>query len=135
MRQVRVYTASKLQHAELWLELHKTCPEIHFTARWPFVVGKIPDAPEFARKFWQDDHADVARADVVLVYAAGPEEHLRGALVEAGIGIALGKHIVVVGKHQDYGTWQFHPQVSQYDTIEDALGSIKDWETPEHTCP
>lgn len=121
MRQVRVYTASKLDHAELWKHIRVRFPQIYFTARWPFFVGYIEEGPECAEHFWQDDEEDVRRSDVVLVYAANSEEKLRGALVEAGMGIAMGKLVIVVGKHPDYSTWQFHPQVEHADSIETAL--------------
>lgn len=121
MRQIRVYTASKLCHAELWKKLRVLFPEVYFTARWPYLVGQIEDQPAQAEQFWQDDLADIARSDVVLVYTAGREEHLRGALVEAGMGIALGKIIMVIGDHPDYGTWQYHSSVYKYPTVEVAL--------------
>lgn len=121
MRQVRVYTASKLEHAELWKHARGKFPGVYFTARWPFYVGQVPDTAEHAEQFWQDDEEDIRRSDVVLVYAANSDEKLRGALVEAGMGLALSKLVIVVGKHPDYSTWQFHPQVEHADSIEAAL--------------
>ena len=117
---IKVYTASKLAQAPLWKRLIVEWWEIDFTARWVVQhVGTTPDHPCFARIFWEHDHADVASADVVLLYAEA-NEHLRGGLVEAGIAIALDKKVIVVGEHPDYGTWQYHPNVHRVPDLEHA---------------
>lgn len=106
---IKVYTASKLYHAEMWRTLH--IDGVEFTARWPRLhVGTVPDDARYAKIFWMHDEEDVRASDVVLVYAE-PKDKLRGALVEAGMAIALGKDVIVVGEHDDFGTWQYHPLV------------------------
>lgn len=106
---IKVYTASKLRHAEMWRTLHMD--GVEFTARWPRLhVGTVPDDPRYAKIFWVHDEEDVRASDVVLVYAE-LKDKLRGALVEAGMAIALGKDVIVVGEHDDFGTWQYHPLV------------------------
>lgn len=148
-RQIRVYTASKTNHAAMWLRLRAEWPEVHFTARWPMqVLAGLPQTPNFAMQFWQDDLEDVKFADVVLVYAEyhaipfahsvmnntepkGEWEHLRGALVEAGMGIALGKRILVIGDAPDYGSWQHHPLCDKVENFEKArteLSHIQQYE-------
>lgn len=108
---IRVYTASKLGQAPLWRKLQNEWPHVFFHARWlRHVELKTPDSPENAVRFWQEDEQDVKTADALLIYAA-PDEHLRGALVEAGIAIASKVPVIVVGTHVDYGTWQYHPEV------------------------
>jgi nucleoside 2-deoxyribosyltransferase len=123
---MKVYTASKLSKAALWRQLRVDQSGIEFTARWPSYSGReptdpefVPDTPENAKWFWLEDEEDVAKADVVLVFAEG-DEHLRGALVEAGMGIALKKRVIVIGEHKDYGTWQFHPRVERVATLDEA---------------
>jgi nucleoside 2-deoxyribosyltransferase len=120
----KVYTASKLKHASMWRDLRSIwSSHVEFTARWPDLEDKLSDDECFAREFWRHDIQDIARADCVLVYAE-PGEHLRGALVEAGAGIALGKHVVLVGEHPDYGTWQYHPMVTKVDSLGWARAAI-----------
>lgn len=102
----KVYGASKLKHAPLWQGLRMTWQDIEWTARWPDLVGGVEDNDNFAREFWRHDVQDVMRSDCVLLYSQ-PDDRLRGALVEAGVGIALGKHVIVVGENPDYGTWQY----------------------------
>lgn len=116
----KVYTASKLWHWPAWLRIAREWTEVTFTAHWPgHVRDGITEVPENAVEFWVEDLADVARSDVVLVYAE-PGDHLRGALVEAGMGLALGKRVIVVGEHDDYGTWQYHPLVTRVANLAEA---------------
>lgn len=74
--------------------------------------------------FWKHDHEDVARCDVVLVYAE-PTDVLKGALVEAGIGIALNKTIIVVGDNEGYSTWQYHSLVKRVADLNEAEELLK----------
>jgi nucleoside 2-deoxyribosyltransferase len=110
-RAIRVYTASNLSEAPRWRDLVEEWPEVKFVARWPFKhVGTVPDEPVYAKVFWDHDLEDVASCDVVLVYAE-PGQKLRGALVEAGMALALHKRVIVVGDHDDYSTWRYHKNV------------------------
>lgn len=122
---IRVYTASKLTTAALWRDLEKQWPHVLFHARWlkHNLIG-TPDLPEFAPRFWKEDEIDVKTADAVLIYAK-EGEHLRGALVEAGMAIAFGVPVIVVGNHPDYGTWQHHECVTQCSTLDEARDYLK----------
>lgn len=119
----RIYMASKMQHAETWRKLYND-PTIHICSRWPFLEPFIDPTPANSRRFWQDDMADILACDALLVYAL-PGEHLRGALVEAGAAIALGKLVLTVGDHVDYGTWAHHPCVLTASTLSNAIAAIK----------
>src|SRR5690242_4583010 len=122
---IKVYGASKLLHKDMWVDLRSKWQEIEFTARWPILhVGTVPDEHYFAKIFWVHDYEDVLKADVVLVYAE-PEDKLRGALVEAGMAIAFGKQVIVVGEHPDYSTWQYHPQVNRVPNLDMARLLLK----------
>lgn len=122
---IRVYTASKMRHAARWRELCASTPHVQFHARWlkHTAIG-TPDTPEHAVEFWLQDEQDVKHADAVMLYAEG-DEHLRGALVEAGMAIAYGVPVIVVGKHSDYGTWQHHPGVTRVEDLTEALAYLK----------
>jgi len=122
---LRVYTASKLKHADKWRALCGDNLHIQCHARWlkHCAIG-TPDTPEHAVEFWMQDEQDVKDADAVLVFAEG-EDHLRGALVEAGMAIAYGVPVIVVGDHPDYGTWQHHPGVQKMDDLPSALAYLK----------
>ncbi|OCC05163.1 hypothetical protein BA190_09620 [Labrys sp. WJW] len=121
---LKVYTASKLVHGPKWRLTGRDEPGIYFHARWlkHNAIG-TPDIPEEAEDFWLQDEQDVRQADAVLVYAE-KGEHLRGALVEAGMALAYGVPVFVVGEHEDYGTWQEHPGVRKVPDIKTALKVI-----------
>lgn len=120
----RVYIASKMHHAEQWRELYKRA-DIHLVSRWPFLEPFVEPEAANAQFFWQDDMADVRACHVLFVYAL-EGEHLRGALVEAGAALALGKLVIVIGApHPDYGTWMHHPNVKAVDTIDAAIDLVR----------
>lgn len=118
---IRVYTASKLSASEVWEQLQEEWgAEVHFHARWlKHMKIKTPDTAQHAAQFWVQDEEDVLSADAVLVYAR-PEDKLRGALVEAGIALALAIPVIVVGDHPDYSTWQYHPGVKRVKDLNAA---------------
>lgn len=120
-RRLSIYFASKIYHAETGKILATEWTEFNWTARWPVHhVGKVPEHhQQFSRLFWQHDYEDVAKADVTMVWAR-PDDNLRGALVEAGIAIGLGKMVLVVGENENYGTWQYHPSVLRATDLEEA---------------
>lgn len=122
---VRIYMASKMHHGAWWKQLYSNDPDIHIVSRWPFLEEDILPTPENARKFWYDDASDIASAHVVIVYAES-EDKLRGALVEAGIAIGIGRQVIAVGCHPDYGTWQYHPFVIRVETLEEAFAKAKE---------
>jgi nucleoside 2-deoxyribosyltransferase len=115
----RVYFASKLQHASMWNNLKD--PRIHAHARWlKHIEYGTKETSSNARIFWEEDLEDIASSDFVVVYAE-EGEHLRGALVEAGMAIALKIPVILIGDHPDYGTWQHHRNVVKFDTLEEAF--------------
>lgn len=118
---IRLYTASKLCHAGKWRALCAASRHVQCHARWlKHCAMGTPDTAEHAAEFWLQDEQDVRDADAVLVYAEAGDR-LRGALVEAGIAIAAGIPVIVVGDHPDYGTWQHHPGVRRTADLKQAL--------------
>lgn len=115
----KVYIASKIRYAPVWRELYSHS-DIHIVSRWPFLETQVDDRPTNCRKFWQDDFTDVSSADILILFAE-EGENLRGALVEVGIALGLGKHIIVIGDHKDHGTWWHHPQVKKVINLEQAI--------------
>ena len=135
---MKIYTASKITLARGWANFRAEWTEHKFTSHWidRVLAGEEASAmhPEYAQEVWIEDEEDIRRADVVLVLGTHGE-HLRGALVEAGMGIALGKKIIVVGDHPDYGSWQFHPAVWPASNLEVARGLLRVWEMELTLCP
>lgn len=122
---IRVYFASKLHHAPKWRALCAANSHFVAHARWlKHIAIATPDKPEDAPEFWLQDEQDVRDSDVVIVYAEG-DDHLRGALVEAGIALACGIPVFVVGEHKDYGTWQYHPGVYKMPDLDSAIDGLR----------
>lgn len=116
----KVYFASKMEHAEKWRKLYTRC---HISSRWPFLEPFVEPTPENARKFWQDDYTDIRNCGVLICYAEEGEK-LRGALVEVGMALGMGKQVWLIGDHTDFGTWRYHPQISIYPDLETALAGL-----------
>lgn len=123
---IRVYFASKLHHADRWRRLCAESKEFIAHARWlkHSTIG-TPDTAEHARHFWLQDEQDVRDADAVVVFG-GKGDHLRGALVEAGIAIACRIPVFVVGDHPDYGTWRHHPGVRMIAEITELTAALRE---------
>lgn len=125
--QPKVYIASKLKYAERFKQLRiHWAQSIDLHARWfdqaaIELEGEV-DPTDF-HIFWLVDEEDVRNSDAVIVYAE-ENDKLRGALVEAGIAIALGKLVIVVGDSPDFGTWQHHPTVTRAGSLEHAKTMI-----------
>jgi len=135
-KRIKVYTASCLNKGPLWRELASVWEEVEIVARWPFLHVNnegLPDWPEdcpaHGAEFWQQDHDDVLRADVVLIYAIETDE-LRGALVESGMALGLGKPVIVAGKNHRFGTWQYHRLARRVPTLEAARSLLRLMSTP-----
>src|SRR5262245_28749645 len=110
---MKIYTASKTKHAEKWRRLR----QFHtITASWMDEVDK-KRAADFAGLATRCV-TEIADADFLLLYCE-PGEHLKGALIEAGIALALQKPIRCVGKCESLSrVFVKHPLWRQFATIE-----------------
>lgn len=109
MSSLSIYPASHTHLASFWVSLVKDWPEFQWVARWPEALkGGRTDAPEWAEMGWRENMEDLQRADWLLCYTDSYTP-LRGALVEAGGMLALGKPVLLVGFNSSWGSWQFHP--------------------------
>lgn len=122
---IRLYTASKISRTFIWQQLRtEYVGKIEFTSRWLDMCDLEATATrKDFRRFWLIDKADVERSDYLMIWGEN-EEHLRGALVEAGIAIANGIPVLTIGRHPDYGSWQHHPLVSNFPTVYDAFNHL-----------
>lgn len=119
----RLYTAGKLTAAPIFREYRKKYADrIEFTSRW--IDSEFFDDDKFhmgvKTRGWVIDHVDVVKSDALLIFGNLNDE-LRGALVEAGIAIALNRPVLACGFSKSFGTWQYHPNVLRFPTIDCAL--------------
>lgn len=132
MTKLKLYTASTLDRAQFWRDLALDWPEIEFCASWFRQDFFAESEPGACRKGWLRDMRDVSQCDVLMVYGAHGKT-LRGALVEAGVALALGKPVIVMGDHESYGTWQFHPGVVRLGSFVQAREWLKGYAYRLHT--
>jgi len=121
---LKVYFASKINKRDYWKSLCLENDHFIAHARWLKQVGfEQEQTPANMRVAWMQDEEDVMQADVVVVYGE-KDEHLRGALVEAGMAIAFRVPVIVVGDHPDFGTWQHHPGVKRAADLDEAIRTL-----------
>lgn len=122
---IRVYIASKLRHANLFMRLREEYPDIHFTARWPIVASLGSEAQRPVYQWMSESEIEISNSDCVLVYAEAGEI-LKTALVQVGIAYSRRIPIFVVGEHDSYAEWQFNAElVTRRPSIKRAMESIK----------
>lgn len=88
-----IYVASKaVAHGPMW--------RARRAAGWPIISTWIDESDEGATLDWPDLWgrclAEAARADVLIAYRE-PGEILKGAFIEIGVALGLGKPVIAVG--------------------------------------
>lgn len=122
-RYVKCYVASKLAHAPKLLALRADWPRVHFTARWVLTAALESERGTPAPIWIQNNVDDIARAEVVLVYAEAADE-LKGAIWEAGVAWTLEKEIWLVGDNRSYSQWKHAPRIHHGRSLEASLAEI-----------
>lgn len=100
---------------------------------WPIISTWIDEAGEgetadFGDLWWRIT-TEIFMAEKLVLYAESSDFPLKGALIEAGIAIGLGKPVVVclpgIVLHErsmaPIGSWIAHRNVRRIDRISDAL--------------
>lgn len=129
---IRVYIASKIQYAPQFRGYRRNwlIDGVFVNSRWIDMADaewatprKINVPPEEFRMCWLVDEQDVKDCQALIIYGA-QQDKLRGALVEAGMAIAMGKPVFAVGGHPDFSSWQHHPLVMPADSFDHAKTMI-----------
>ncbi len=114
-----IYVASKASHRPMWREMRKRYP---IEARWIDVddsyIGRELTDDEY-RGLWVTCIEDVSTSGAVVAwYEAG--EVWKGALIEIGVALALGKPVFLAGALPDH-SWVHHPLVEHVGDLPTAL--------------
>jgi hypothetical protein len=80
---------------------------------------------------WDRITQEITAADRLVLYAEADDFPLKGALIEAGIAVGLGKPVTVCLPHVELdrrsfrpvGSWIAHPLVERNDDIEEVMKS------------
>lgn len=118
---MKIYIASKTKHAGHWLKLRVMKPDHTFTSTWidEACEGQTRDYSELATRCL----ADVAQSDYLLLYCAAGEI-LKGALIEVGAALALGKEVRCVGDSGNLSrVFARHPLWRWFSSIDAALSA------------
>lgn len=114
---MKIYTASKISHAQMWRQLRAEHPYHHFTASWPDLIAlnlESEKSPLVFRDAWEQNIREVLEADILLLYFH-ESERLEGALVEVGAALAAGKRVHIISSTPEaLGTWKHHPLVTHW---------------------
>lgn len=118
----KIYIASKAHHRPQWRELRNKGYDI--ISQWIDINDKYSQDPTGLdyTKLWDACVQDVRKCDILILYVE-KDEHLKGALVQLGVALGLGKEIIVTGIFgDDNGTWYHNEKIQVSNlAIEDLL--------------
>lgn len=84
---------------------------------------------EFLSRLWNRITEEIAAADGLVLYAERDDFPLKGAFIEAGIALGMGKPVVVClpgveldDARRPIGSWIEHPFVRRNDDLRSAVG-------------
>jgi hypothetical protein len=121
MKPPKIYPASKSRHWPWWAALRAA--GLPIAASWIDCEFNRTgtEAPDWSLH-WRKCIEEAADADILLMFAAEGENQM-GALLETGAALAAGKLVYLVTPHE----WSFehHPRVRRFPTIEAAIGAIR----------
>lgn len=119
-----IYVASRVVRAPMWKALRDT--GIPITASWIDEAGEGETAS--FTELWIRLHGEINSSRGLIFYGSTEDAPWKGALVEVGIAIGLGKMVaaVVVGDlegrtYRPIGSWLEHPSVVRFSKLEDAV--------------
>lgn len=125
---MKFYVASRASVPErpaMWRDLRARGVEI--TSTWIDEAGEGQTACN--TDLWRRIMWEIGEAHALILYVEPADFPLKGAFIEVGAGLALGKRVLVVAPDvqlephtlRPLGSWAAHPLVSQHDTMQHAL--------------
>lgn len=127
-----IYVASRAsipERSQMWRGLRD--------AGWPIISSWIDEAGEGETEdfgeLWSRIVKEISDADVLILYAQQDDFPLKGALLECGIAMGLGKKIIVClpdvnledRSMRPIGSWIKHPNVVRVDSIVQARWKLQ----------
>ena len=123
-----VYVASRAsipERSAMWRALRAEGARI--TSTWIDEAGDGETAC-FA-ELWDRIMAEIGAAEKLVLYARSADFPLKGALIEAGVALGMGKPVVVClpdvileGRtHRPIGSWVAYRRVTRIDDVREAL--------------
>jgi hypothetical protein len=132
---MKIYTASKLRHVELWRTVRVEWTDLEFTSTWVDLVttedaDKLVD-PDTHAVGWRGNVIDVLRSNRLLFYHREGEAH-QGTFVEVGVALAakIPVHVVSNALHE-LNSWIYYPSVFLEDELQPFLQRMSDADNPD----
>ena len=114
------YVSSKLKHAQMWKAARDNGWDI--ISSW--IDGEKLEGHEALQDMWDTYFTEIAHCTQLVLYVE-PGEKLKGALIEVGAALMLGKKVVVIFTSGDMqalqdtvGTWIYDENVTVVNDIE-----------------
>ena len=123
-----IYVASRVKHAAMWRELRNTYPAIGSSWIDEAGEGETDDLGEL----WIRIVREVSECKALVLYVEQEDFPLKGALVEVGVALALGKPIYAALPHvplearsfRPLGSWANHPLVLRQHRSDALMRSL-----------
>jgi hypothetical protein len=120
-----IYVASRVKHAQMWLNLAAMGAPIIST--WIYEAGDN-DTDDFG-ELWSRILTEIEQSRALVFYGAAGDDPWKGAFVEVGAALAFGKPVFVVldgielnGRTlRPVGSWLAHPSVRRCANVRQAL--------------
>lgn len=123
-----IYVASRAsvpERAAMWRRFR--AQGVAITSSWIDEDGE--EQTEDLANLWTRIVSEIEQANVVVLYAESGDFPLKGAFIEAGIALGMGKHVFVClpdveldpRSCRPIGSWINHPRVSRIDDINGAV--------------
>ena len=121
-----IYVASRVVRAPLWQAYRKN--GVPITASWIDEAGE-GDTADFG-DLWQRIRGEIHGSRALVFYAAGVEDFpFKGALVEIGMALAMGKrvyafldNVMLDGRTlRPLGSWALDRNVTMCDSLDEAV--------------
>lgn len=121
-----IYVASRVHHAQMWKRLRLEYPIV---STWIDEAG--PGETKDFDDLWERIRKEIASARAFVLYAVAQDFPLKGALIEAGMAVALEKPVYVAlegvelepRSMRPIGSWVLHSLVRRFESLDDALGA------------
>lgn len=122
----QIYVASRVVRASIWRRYRDM--GVPIISSWIDEAGE--GETECFSALWDRIRGEISRSDALVFYAAEPDDFpFKGALIEAGIAMAMHKPIFVCLEGVELegrtmrpiGSWVLHQSVTMCETLDEAL--------------
>lgn len=124
---MRIYVAAKYEDRDFVRSLYRTLESKghEITCDWTDHDIYPEDAPNNQKAYFAVDDINGVRECDLLIAVFLWERHQRGALIEIGAALGLGKPVAIIGDYENSSTLLQHPGITRFGTVADCLNAIE----------